>query len=835
LLKRERKKERKNTMKSKAILLTMLIAILTIIPIFPVSAQTRGPYMDYLHIINYGDTNTEYNALDIGEIDITDWPALAFHIDKWVGEGRIPSEITLAPYAEVGSFEYDFYNQRWPTGCDGVAAREGYTGTYTRGAYTWNNFHTRQRPDKGDYLSDHPPAYNPGTQTTPMGDGADYDPNTSSWKNYFDDSCIWCTSAWGFRLALAHLTDKDYIISTILEGLGAKMSAWAAAPAQEGYLDIANLTNTSFVYHGPEGDVTVPSLIFGTGLTRPQMEAKADELLDAAGFKDWDTDGTRNDPRKVAGSDKQYGTGDDVTTSASNMDDVILYARLDDPNRNQAGVTLGNEMISHDIPVELNVAEKAICFSKAMVEYDYHIYTGGYSFGVDPWEISWATWSSEQYWYPLGWSGGYQAFCNVAHDNAVDLCKNSDNYTTILENFRLATFLQNKYACSIPLWSSASAMAYLTGWDGVVNHAGYGPVWGTGGVYYWSLYNMRKTAEDTINLGFKTSPEGLSVVSSEWVWDWIVLDAIYETMIVRNPFDLSQDRGMLASSWSTGSWSGGLYVDFNLKSGVKWHDGTLLTAEDVKWGLEFIRDCGSGVAWNYAAVTELENVTVTSPGAGGSVRCYLNTQSYWGVHLVGFLEFPSRKIWMNASAHFGWGYDPTKPPGIGAGLRWPSDSQRIAVRNYHPYDDDIYDPASATPNADGIIDLIQDGTGPWKFVGYTGPIDAVETIDLEAYREHHMTQDEVTGFLEEAFNGVGNVNYDGSVHETDYTTAGIGIDRVIDEPDIILLTKAYLTINTDPAGIDWGDWNADADFNDDDTVDDLDIAVASFFYGKSAG
>jgi hypothetical protein len=196
-------------------------------------------------------------------------------------------------------------------------------------------------------------------------------------------------------------------------------------------------------------------------------------------------------------------------------------------------------------------------------------------------------------------------------------------------------------------------------------------------------------------------------------------------------------------------------------------------------------------------VTDLRNVTVTSSGPGGSVRCYLNTQSYWGVHLVGFLEFPSRKIWMNASAHYGWGYDPTKPPGIGTGLRWPNDAGRMAVRNYHPYDDDIYDPTSATPNADGTVDIAQDGTGPWIWVGYTGPIDAVETIDLEANREHHMTQSYVTGLLAKSFNAIGNVNYDGSVHETDYNTAGINIDRVIDEPDIILLTKAYLTDSGD--------------------------------------
>jgi hypothetical protein len=160
----------------------------------------------------------------------------------------------------------------------------------------------------------------------------------------------------------------------------------------------------------------------------------------------------------------------------------------------------------------------------------------------------------------------------------------------------------------------------------------------------------------------------------------------------------------------------------------------------------------------------------------------------------------------------------------------------MAVRNYHPYDDDIYDPASATPNADGIVDLVQDGTGPWKFVGYTGPIDAVETIDLEAFRNHHMTQSEVTGFLELAFHGIGNVNYDGSVHEPTYIADLIGIDRVINQKDILLLRKAYLTTPIDPVGIDWFEWNEDADFLvGDNEVDEQEILIASFFMGKSAG
>jgi hypothetical protein len=99
-----------------------------------------------------------------------------------------------------------------------------------------------------------------------------------------------------------------------------------------------------------------------------------------------------------------------------------------------------------------------------------------------------------------------------------------------------------------------------------------------------------------------------------------------------------------------------------------------------------------------------------------------------------------------------------------------------------------------------------------------------------------MTQAQVTGFLESAFNGIGNVNYDGGVHEPDYIATLIGIDRVINQKDILLLRKAYLTTPLDPVGIDWFDWNVDADFfGGDSEVDEQEILIASFFMGKSAG
>ena len=825
-------------MKSKGILLVLLIAILAfaVIPIGQVGAQAphkRGPKEDFLHIINYGATDPEFEALELNKIDITDWPLTAFWINKWVAAGKIPSEITLDPYAEIGSWEYDIYCQKWPTGCDGVAEREGYSGTYTNLGKTWNMAHTRQRPSTS--IGMEPLPYDPAATAedalngiaAPFGNGSDYDPDTSSWKVYFDDDCFWCTASWGLRLAIAYTTDKDYVIGTILEGLGKEMRAWATAPAQEGFLDIGNLTNSWFDYIGPEGKVRIPSLIFSQNLT------KAAALLDAAGFKDWDVNGKRNDPRKVAGPNKKYegGTNDDIITSASDMDELIFYIRLEDPNREAAGLHLAADLETLGVPINEIDVDRALCFRAVMIEYNYHLYTGGYSFGADPWEIQQSLWHSNQYWYPVGWAGGYQGFCHVLNDQYLDWVKNGATFTGdggVFPGVHNATFLQNKYACSIPLWSSATAYGYRTGWEGVVNHVGYGTTWGTGGVYFWSLFNMEKAGTNKIRMGLHSAPDSLSVVSSEWVFEWEVLDVIYETLIVRNPYNLAEEEPMLATSWSTGTWDGDkVYVDFTLKNNVTWHDGTKLTAEDVAWGLEFIRDCGTGVAWNYMMMADVENVTVTTPGEGGSVRVYFTTGSAWALHLAGFLEFPNKRMWMNASAHFGWGYDPTKPPGVGPGKRWPSDAQRMMVRDYHPYRDDVYDPTSATPKADGTFDLAQDGTGPWVFVGVTG---VWESIDLVAFRSHHLFQDDVEAYLAAAFNDRGNVNYLGSTYTYPST------DRRVDEFDMTKVEMAMFTdAAIDPPGSGWGQYNVDADFDDDNKVNIADYTNAGANYGTRGG
>lgn len=682
------------------------------------STGTYGPQMDKLHISIFANQYLEFESLKSNGIDIVDWPLDKDHIDYFASH---PSEVTMRDYAEIGDYAIAIYNQKWPTG-----------------------------------VGDKP------------GDTLTYDPKTKSYKHYFDPTNEWDRRAWGFRLALQYLMNKDYVKTDVLKGYGYIMDTYMPVPSLAGYLDMTNLTNSNFVYKVFNSDpgVQIPSLVYKYNTT------KAAEILNAAGFvlqnpsqpPDPVTN-PRMDPRK---------------SPLAPLDALIFYVRLDDPQREAAGLKLADDMKAVGIPVNVKDVEKTVAFKAVMVEYNYHLYTEGYSFGADP-GLLYETFSSSQYWAPTGWSGGYQGFCHNGSavslpeewgfDYYVDRTYHATSKEEAIAAVKPATYLFNKYAAGIPIWSAAGVKAYRTGWTGTVNLEGYGLDIGTGGQYCWSflnMYNPSPAVADTIRWGFKSNPEGFNVISAEWVWDWNVLSLVYDSLLVRNPYDLSKDFGFMVTSWSSGTWNwtddeglhNAVYADFALRPGIKFHDGNSLTPEDVKFSLEFTRDCGPGVAWNYPTVMDVENVTITG---SNSVRVYYNVVTPWVLHWSGYMPILEKAIWMAANTKFGWGYNPVTHTFV--------DSSK--VRSYHPWESG----ALGDANNNGVIDLREDGTGPWKYVDADTKL--MEWVELEAWRQFYIDQDEVTNYLAQAFHDVGDVNKNGQVFSEDLGAVSIDMFKHI--------------------------------------------------------
>ncbi|RLC76779.1 MAG: hypothetical protein DRI61_12665, partial [Chloroflexi bacterium] len=124
-------------------------------------------------------------------------------------------------------------------------------------------------------------------------------------------------------------------------------------------------------------------------------------------------------------------------------------------------------------------------------------------------------------------------------------------------------------------------------WVGVVNRVGYGID------NFWSFLNMhpegfeRGVGSMTIRWGFKTTRiERLNPIYAGWLWDWNVLNLIYDSLLKRNPHNITEFVPWLAEDFEIGTYHHPLYgectkASFTLRSDVYWADGTPLTTADI--------------------------------------------------------------------------------------------------------------------------------------------------------------------------------------------------------------------------------------------------------------
>ena len=500
-------------------LLTVALITLLIVPsaTILVSAEPTeqelivyGPKVDELLIKIYFAPDPQAMALRAGEIDIVDWPLPA----AWVEEfKKIPEEIVLAPYVELGMYQIDINNQRWPT-------------------------------------------------------------NITE-----------------FRRAIAHLVDKERIVTEIVKGYGVVLHS-PVPPMLEEFI---SPYITIYEYN----------------------PAKAAEILDALGFEDIDGDGFREGP-------------------AGEKFALDFYIRVDDPRRKEAGLLLTEELEKVGIRVNAFVVERGVAFTKVMKEYDFHLYTGGWSLGRDP-DYLYDLYHSDLYVAPEPWSINYVGFVNEEYDKWSYILKY--NVTTREEAIEAAwrcTEILSEQVPIIPLWATVGVKAYRAEWTGIVNMPGYGVNVG------WTFLNASRIDMPyggTIRYGFKSDIESLNPLTAAWYWDWEVLRRVYDSLIVAHPYDLAIDLPWVAESWEIGTWEEGVKITFRLRDDVYWHDGVQLTSEDVKFTILAgqIPEC-----WWRTAVDRVEKVETPDPL---TVVVYYNVTSYWALRWVGEIPLLPKHIW----------------------------------------------------------------------------------------------------------------------------------------------------------------------------------------------
>ena len=110
------------------------------------------------------------------------------------------------------------------------------------------------------------------------------------------------------------------------------------------------------------------------------------------------------------------------------------------------------------------------------------------------------------------------------------------------------------------------------------------------------------SSRDTLHVAIMTDPEGLDPQKTSATSTYFVTMNIYEPLVLMDENWEIQPR--LAESWEVADDCQS--VTFHLKKGVKFHNGREMTAEDVKYSIERLKEDDSPKKKYYANITGAE-------------------------------------------------------------------------------------------------------------------------------------------------------------------------------------------------------------------------------------
>lgn len=335
---------------------------------------------------------------------------------------------------------------------------------------------------------------------------------------------------------------------------------------------------------------------------------------------------------------------------------LVFYIRSDHPGRKRIGEILVQEMSNIGFYMvtgeNVHYATSGKCFTEVMVNKDFHLYTGGWSLGVDPDHL--ILWAWDYYWHP-GFCYNYGGHNDPEFNEAADGIMYANTQEEAVQMALTAQYRQAYMMLGAPLYCVSGNKAYskvnvgqhasdttegLT-WYGVVNVMGYGIDNG------WTFMNMHPEGFETsdvtvIDWGFKV-PElkQLNPIYASWLFDWNVLGQIYESLLVRNASDLGEFLPWIAESFEVGTYTHPTYgecsrIRFTLRPDVRWSDGTPLTVADVFFTFvelkQILEARGFPHPWWWSNVQNILSFSILDPY---NFEVLLDVKSYWAVGWIG--------------------------------------------------------------------------------------------------------------------------------------------------------------------------------------------------------
>ena len=447
------------------------------------------------------------------------------------------------------------------------------------------------------------------------------------------------------------------------------------------------------------------------------------------------------------------------------MEPLIFYARNDIEHRVEAARTLRDSLRVMGVPVDLFEVNLVTFYNKVLIEGDYHVVLGGWSWTPPPYPTGpdFLDIYTSKYAVTEGTMTNYVQFRNTTYDEFAHEAVYPSNLTLAREAALKCQRILVEEAVCVWLLTRSHVMGYRNMY-GVANSVNSELVDNR-----WTfLAAQMQAANDTeIDYGVARPPTALNIVTHyTFASTQDCLDRIYDTLLTFSPYDRIPNSGTepmpwMAEDWEISTWESPYNpsenltkLTFYLRDGIKWHDGVELNSSDVKFTIDYLRQIGNDAALYYL-VSDVDHVT--TPNAH-TVVVYENVTGTWTLGYIGTLPILPKHVFQSITN----------------------------VTGYTPGADEGH-PASET--------LI--GSGPWKYVFHNS-----SGLWLEANRDYFMETPPI---------GEVDFRYDWEMG-----------CYVVDNMDETMAGEACWTYGT---GVQSERWEPGCDVNGDYTVNTTDMSV----------
>jgi ABC-type oligopeptide transport system substrate-binding subunit len=617
-------------------------------------SEPYGPMADHVQIIMYEDELAEFSALELGKIDVTDWPVDSAHYPGWTGTATPPD----------------------PNYNDSIAVVD------TGPEYGMFLFDMRMTNETRIYKQVG------GTVTTDLGPNPAY---TAPFGNPLAD--VW------LRRAIAACANRKQVVEDIVSGgelplLAQPLYSVANDPPYTGWGE-AELTPAgdyaAITYAKEDGsnNCTLANWFLDNHGYLPIVAGK--RTKNGIAFQIEIVSRSDHEPRKLMAdalwtcltAAPPAGLGLDVTLTPMVSGGARVYVM----DQKKGHMYTGGWGLTAD-PDTLYYLFHINNYAHPGRPPNYMYYPGDYAqitVPVNGWKYNYTNvpdllvtvdWVSPS--YQIDFSDN-----DKTYKLGEKVWKNPQNYWSwqmmIAPDSTRAVLAAHKseivmafFEIGCPIYASRSFTAFsrtYTGpeteyhgkeWKGVVNQAGFG-VWSTR-----SFLNMHTNGDTfgdgnmTIRWGFRQPTMSLNPIYAEWVWDWYVLNQCYDSGIGLDPYQNAIEIGDLAIGWELGQWNASTLklgmcskVTFHLRHDAIWSDGVPVTASDFvfTWGghkvpgsiANLLDSTGQPPAYWDGQIADILSVAAPDPW---TVVVYLDVNAYFALHsMSGFNIVLPEHVW----------------------------------------------------------------------------------------------------------------------------------------------------------------------------------------------